>query len=240
MSTKGSIVKKALTQLRISGLTVQPSPEFTESGLDILEDMMSQLEGANLCFNFNYEELPNSDTQTGVLKKFDWMMVTNLAYRLIAPFNKKVPPSLVMAATGSLAAATSNLATDEIKNVEYPGRMPIGQGNTLRYTQRRNYYIEVVEAPKNCSTHNMIVGETNDFFESFKAYLISETITSYDLVVTEGLTIVSDSNATPDILFRIQADRETLNGQLKITITTSSGRVEVRIVYFTVLNDGEA
>ena len=110
MATKIEIVNGAYSEIRISGLTIQPTPRNAELGLAKLEDMMAEYQGVNICVGYNFEELPDANTETMVDKKFNKMMKTNLAIELIAAFNKVVPMSLTKLASSSLSLGSSMVA----------------------------------------------------------------------------------------------------------------------------------
>ncbi len=104
MSKKIDILKGAYSQIRISGLTVQPSPEDAEVALSRLEDMMQELElTRNMCLGYRFEAVPDLDTETGVSPGLDHFMKTNLGVRLVPDFNKQIPPTLVFQASQSMS-----------------------------------------------------------------------------------------------------------------------------------------
>lgn len=239
MPTKQKRINSAYSQMRISGLTVNPGKEDNELALDRLEVMMSELEESrNICMKYNFEEVPDPNSPTKVKKSYWYMIATNLALRLIPDFNKVVPGTLISLAASSLATASSQSAAQNIRQVANPDRMPIGAGTTLRYNKYQRFNREQRIPPPDCETNVIIIDDVDDYRESYIAYLGGETIASFTIDADRGLTLVSSSNDTPIINYRIKAVDNTVTSgtwqQVKIIVTTSSGRVDTRLINFEV------
>lgn len=241
MSTKIARINGAYSQMRISGLTVDPTAEDIVIALDRLENMMSELEKSrNICLEYNFEEelLVDPNSPTNVDRSYWHMMDTNLAVRLIPDFNKAVPPTLFAQASQSVSSASSQVAAQNMRQVAPPDRMPIGSGSTLRYNKYQRFNRETEVPPNDCSTNRMIMDDIDDFEESFESYLDGvETISSFTITVDSGITLVSSANNDPIISYRIKAVENQTSGiwqQARIVITTSTGRVETRFVNFDI------
>lgn len=237
MTTKIDRINSAYSQIRISGLTVNPSPEDVTVALSRLETMIAELErGRNICMGYNFELEPDPNSVTNVPIEYWHAIDTNLAIRLIPDFNKDVPQVLIAQASQSLATASSMSAADNIRQIRPSDRMPLGSGTTQRYNRYQRFNRTQSLPPADCETNAIVLDGINDYQESFRAYLdASETIASYEIVVDPGLILESDSNNDPLISYRIKASESATNGtwqQVKITITTSSGRVEQRFINF--------
>lgn len=237
MTKKTDVISGAYSQMRISGLTVEPTPEDLTLALSRLENMMSELEyGRNICTDYNFEATPNPDSDTNVPQFYWHMMETNLAIRLIPDFNKVVPQTLITQANAALSTASSISASQNVQEVIYPRRMPRGSGNTLRFNRWRRYQRQQKPAPNSCATNKMLLGEINAYQETFRAYLNDgESISSYTITVDPGLRLVSSANNDPIIDYTVEAVSNSAQGtwqQVKIEITTSAGRKEVRLVNF--------
>ena len=237
--TKVDIINGAYSQMRISGLTVQPTPEDLTLALDRLEDMAEEFEARNICVNYNFEDTPDTASLTNIKRKHKTSFESCLAIRLV-DFGKPIPDSLMRLATSGFSFLSSNTA--QVRETQYPSRQPRGSGNSLRYNRWNRYYKEDAEAPLGSTTHTMYVNDVDDFVEHFDAYLNDgETISSYTIEADDGLTINSDSNATPDINFQILASGNAGTSsdgflQVKIVVTTSDSRVENRFINFTLLD----
>ncbi len=241
MTTKIERINGAYSQMRISGLTVSPSPEDLQLALNRLENMMHELEmGRNIFMSYNFEDEPDPNSVTNVDPVYWQMMDTNLAGRLIPDFNKTVPQALISLANSSLTTASSFSAAQNARQIAPPDRMPIGSGTDLRYNKYQRFNRATQLPPNKVATNVMTINDIDDFFEDFTSYLGSETIASFVITVDKGLTLVSSSNNDPRIDYRIQADDNATDGtwqQTRIIITTSSGRVETRKVNFELLTD---
>ena len=92
--------------------------------------------------------------------------------------------------------------------------------------------------PNASSTNRLLKDEINDYQESFVAYLESgETIDSFTIVADPGLQLISSANNDPIIDYRVKGRDNSTQGiwqQVKITVTTSLGRVEIRLINFEV------
>ena len=236
MALKSEIINDAFSQLRISGLTVIASPKNNETALARLEDMAEELEGRNICMSYNFEEEPDPNSQMGTAKKFNYMFKTNLALRLAADFGKMVPPSLATMASQSISSVSSMVAAENIRQVQPSRRSPLGSGNHRNTRYRRYQYTDPLP-PNQCATNKLLVGNTQDYVETFDVYLGNETIDSYEITADAGLSIVSDSNTDTAISYRINAVENATQGiwqQVKITIMTDTARIETRLINFEV------
>lgn len=235
---KADIIKRAYSELRISGLTVDPTPEDLELSLCKLEDMMAEYESRNMSVGYVFEDEPDPNSVLGVERAFWQALSTNLAVRLIPNFNKQVPDTLLAQASQSLSNMAGRCAANKIRQVLPPARQPIGSGNQI-YGRWNRYYNSVGVLPSNAPGVQAIMqGETNDFRESFEAYLrTGEVIQSFTVVADVGLTVVSSTNNDPVIDYRLSAPVDRTSNilqQVKVTITTDLGRVDIRVIDFQV------
>jgi hypothetical protein len=234
MTLKVDFINGAYSLMRISGITVDPTADDNELALERLEDMAAEFQGRNICTGYNFEDTPDPNSVHNVERKYWYAYKSNLAARLLADFGKQATPELIAGQQSSFSFLSASTA--QVRQTQYPYRQPVGSGNR-RYRFRR-YYQPIAEAPISCATNKMIVGDIDDFVEHFDAYLnAGEDISSYTIEADTGLTIVSDSNATPDINYQISAvgtSSEELDSvfQVKIVVTTSDSRVETRLINF--------
>lgn len=238
--SKIEIVADAYSQLRISGLTVDPEPEEAQLALYRLENMMADYaEGRNVCLGYNFEAVPNGATPTGVKRSHKHMMATNLAIRLIADFNKAVPPALLSQASAAFSVTSGIVARENLREVKYPRRMPRGEANSLRFNRWQRWYREEQLPPNECATKNLVKGEINDYQESFQAYLGSEDIQTVTTQLSPGISLESISNNTKVVSYRIRAVDGATTGsyqQMSMTITSSTGRIENRLINFLIVD----
>lgn len=239
--TKIDDIQGAYSQMRISGLTVNPTPEDVTVALSRLENMAAELEARNICIGYNFQEVPDPSDLTNVDQHYWHMMETNLAMRLLADFGKQVPPSLMTQANQSMSTASSISAAASVREVEYPRRMARGSGNDLRFNRWQRFQRPDKLPPNECATNVILIGDINDYSESFEAYLGSaENISSFEIAADVGLNLISSSNNDPLISYRVEAIENVSDGrwqQVKIVITTDLGRKETRLINFEVLSN---
>lgn len=231
-------ITAAYSKLRISGLTVIPNPSDLELALSELENMMAELASRGIEVGYNFEEQPDPNSDLNVSIEFWNMIATNLATRLIPDFNKEASPVLFSQASQSLSQASGICARNRIRQVQYPARQPVGSGNRV-FARWQRFYADLKDLPPNKpSTLFIMQGETNDFEESFAAYLrTDEYIDTFGVTSDTGLVVVISSKLDGIINYRLSAPIALDAGiwqQVKIRVTTTEGRVEIRIIDFQV------
>ena len=240
MGTKNDTILQAYQEIRISGLTVIPSPSDDVLALTRLEDMMAQLfEQWNFDVDYNFEESPDLNSQTNVPRSYSAMMAYNLGIRLIPAFNKVVPDTLLKLASGSLSGAMDAVKVRQIREVQPSRRMPLGSGNSVRNVYFNRFSMPEPLPPISAANNQILVGETLDYFEDYSAWLGANTIASYTITVDPRLTLDASANATPRITYTITASPNVGAASgvwqfVKITVTDSAGRVLIRLVNFEV------
>lgn len=228
---KVNVISDAYSKLRISGLTVLPTPEDLELALSRLESMMAELDVRGISLNYNFEDDPDPNSLTNIPKfSFDGIS-SQLALRLVPDFNKVVPMQLMAMASASMSAISGKVAKDRLRQVQYPTRMPIGSGNRFWPRWSRFYYPTPIPPVESIQ---MLIGETNSYVYSFQQYLNEgETIDAFTAVPTDGITLNSSAIVGDTISYSITAVTGVWQ-TLTITITTSDNRVEIRVVNIQV------
>lgn len=231
-------ITAAYSKLRISGLTVLPNPSDLELALNELENMMAELASRGIEVGYNFEEQPDPNSDLNVPIEFWNMIATNLATRLVPDFNKEASPVLFMQASQSLSQASGICARNRIQQVQYPARQPVGSGNRIFARWQRFYSLQPGLPPNEPATKYIMQGETNDFYESFAAYLrTDEFIDTFEVTCDTGLTVVSSSVLDGVITYRLNAPVDLDAGnwqQVKVKVTTTIGRIDIRIINFNV------
>lgn len=235
---KGDVINDAYSELRISGLTVDPTPADLELALSTYENMMAYFKARSICAGYSFEDEPDPNTPHNVDRAFWTPMASNLAIRLVPNFNKEEHRRLTMMADSGLSTMSGVSAKNLARQVVYPDRQPRGSGNTLRTNRWARWYRDVVQAPSTCATIRMIIGDIDNFVEHFDSYLKDgEAVASYTIEGTNGLDVTADSLTSPDISYTVEAlgaENSTTNSlqQVKIVATTDAGRVETRLIDF--------
>ena len=240
MTTKADLINGAYSLMRISGITVDPSGADLTLALTRLESMAAEFEGRNIITDYNFEQNPLIGSVHNLERKFWFAYEANLAIRLHPDFGKTASPILVTQQQAAYSFLVANTAP--YREVSYPSRMPIGISSSRRSLRWSRFYIPEAKAPLSAETIIMYIDDIKAFSESFVAYLdAGEVISSYTIEADDGLTINADANATPFITYTIQADGLTSGSsialrQIKIVVTTSAGRIETRIINFSLLD----
>lgn len=235
MTLKSDLINGAYSQLRISGLTVNPTPEDNELALSRLENMAEEFFGRSIDINYFFEGTPSSASPHNVERKYWDAIEANLAVKLCPDFGKT--PNIILLAKQQAGFSFLSSATAIIREIPYPERQPKGRGNTFKH-----FYGSATQTPLEPESITMAIDDVDDFVESFSAYLVDgETIASYTIEADTGLTIVSSSNATPDINYRINAvgnDADSSNSflQVRIVVTTSDSRIKTRLINFGLVD----
>jgi hypothetical protein len=239
MTTKADIINGAYSLMRISGITVNPSGNDLSLALERLEDMAAEFEGRNIFTDYNFELTPQTTSLHNLQRKFWFAYKANLAVRLLPDFGKQPNPVLLTQQQSSFSFLSGNTAP--FRESTPSPRMPIGSGNAIRRYRWNRYYRPEAEAPLSAETNIMYIDDIREFTESFSAYLdAGETISSYTITADTGLTITTSADATPLITYTIQAvgvsDGSSIGLlQVKIVVTTSTGRITTRIINFSLL-----
>lgn len=236
---KVDFINGAYSQMRISGLTVNPDTFDLSTGLGRLENMMRLFCSRNLCTDYNFTENPDLNDYTNVDSVFNLMIESNLATKLCPDFGKEIPVSLKLLADSTLSAGSGVSALAILQPVPYPQRMPRGSGTTQKFSTWINYQRTQAPPPESCSTHDIYIDDINDYTENWTEYLDSgETISSFTIVADQGLLLVSSSLTSPVVYFRAKGISQQMSGnwqQVKIKVTTSAGRINTRLVNFNVI-----
>lgn len=246
IATKDDLLIGAFDELRISGLTVDPTPNEKEKALIKMEEMAAEYEGRNICINYLFEDAPDPATSSGISQQFNQMMKTNLAVRLIPSFgkNSQASPALIdlkKQANAALSNASARTAT--VNESNYPDRQPVGSGNNFRWGQKwRRFYKEAPNAPISCDTEQMQLNTTDRFIRSWENFLgEGETITSFEIKASNGLEILTSQiqNDSTEVYYRVKAN---LCGSQTVTISivtsvTTPYNADVATINFNVIDN---
>ena len=237
---KSDIINYAYSELRISGLTINPGPEDTALALRKLELLAHEYIARNIDIGYFFENVPDTGSPSGILPQYANSFAVCLAERLVTDFGKGMTPDPIL--MRAYSAATSFLAsnTAHINPATPSSRMPRGSGNTRRFPISSNFNRPVELAPNNATTINMWINEINDYEENFQSSLRDvDDIDSYTIEADSGLTIISDSLNSPIISYRVKATgTDTASSafqRVKIIATTNTDKVVIRYINFNIL-----
>jgi len=241
---KIDLIQKTFAKLRISGITVTPSVADNVKALDILELMASDLqdyEGINI--NYNFQDVPDLNSFSNIPRFAQSCFITYLAVLLIPEYNKKVPAELHSLAAQHLERLVTRFALDNLRDVPYPSRMPVGRSNELFFGNgiNQDFFVESAFPPNDGKIEQLIIGDTNDYTEHYDSYLKEEElIVSFVITADPGLSVLSSELVGADINYRIKAlnfsTAESFQ-QLKIIVVTDSGRQITRLIDFKLISN---
>lgn len=233
MKTKIELIDRAYSKLRISGLTVNPNPNEVVLALDELECMMAEWDLKNICLNFQFEDDPSPNAESGLSRGYENAVQTNLAVRLSPDYGKAISVELKQQASQSYSVVSS--ATAKIKAAPYPNRQPVGESNTLRFNRWRRYYDINPEAPNECQTEIMSNGDVVDGKVDYSDYLTDgDTIASMNISSTSGLDIQYSEFDDESVGYRVQATKDGTQS-ITVNITTSNGLSTKTCIWYSVV-----
>lgn len=220
MATKIKLIDRAYSKLVISGITVDPTADDVVLAVEELECMAQEWQGRNICLSFNFEDCPKCSSESGVPKRYENAVITNLALRLAPDFGKAVDDQLYRQARQSLDYVSGASMREILTPPPYPRRQPIGEANTLKWNRWRRYYDVVKGAPENCATQIMVVGDRADFTLNFSEVIQTDAkIFNYTLDYSDGLRLLEESSDEKSVSFSVEAVRD---GTQKVTVTVQS------------------
>lgn len=225
-------ISKAYKRLRISGLTIDPSPNDVRDALETLEDMMYTLASRNICSSYIFEDEPDPNTDSGIDPSFNEATADNLAIRMADNFGKNIPQTLTKLARGGLSNWSARTA--RVRQITPPRRQPKGSGNTFRFINWLRFYRLEDGSPISCDTLELKRDEIDTFTVDFSNYLLENaTIVSAVLEPTKGIEILSES--FDDTAVTMECEGVGCGTQsVLITVTTSTGRVNPETVFFNI------
>jgi hypothetical protein len=63
---KSDLINGAYSKLRISGLTVDPTPENNDLAIGVLESMVHEYKVRGACMSYNFEDEPDTSSKSGL------------------------------------------------------------------------------------------------------------------------------------------------------------------------------
>lgn len=240
---KVDIINEAFRMLRISGLTIRPSPEDLQSAILRLETMAAELErNRNIRLNYNFEKVPDPNSNSNIDLSNFHAMASNLAVRLVADYNKEIPPQLQAQANQALSTLSAWSAQLQAQETQYPTRQPRGSGNTQRYDRWARFYSGVDQSPQKTATNVIVLGDIDEYNESWQEYVRDvEDISTFTITADSGLRILSSSLDGQIVTYEVEAEgvNEVSNPQIanvKIQVETTEGRKNTRVIPFEIQN----
>lgn len=232
MKSKIELIDRAYSKLRISGITVNPTPGDVNIALDEMECMLAEWDLVNVCLGYQFEDEPDPNTESGLVRGYENAVQVNLAIRLAPEFGK---PSGELVSHASQSYSKISSAVAKVKEVPYPQRQPVGEANTLRFNRWRRFYSIDNTSPNDCETEIMAKGDIVDGQVNYLDYLVDgDTIESYVMVPSGGLTIDYSEANDDTITFRVTGDAVGTQ-KIKVTIKTVNGLEKNTCLWYSVV-----
>ena len=235
---KLDLINSALSKISISGITAPAEPTDYDLALSRLECVMYELEGAkNICCNYNFTEEPDPEDLHGMSFALFEPISNLLAIRTLQDY--EIPPTASLLSSVNASISSLSAYTFRLRETQYPRRQPRGAGNTLRYNRWQRFYRKPEQVRNICSTITLDSGEINRYSESWLDYLHpGETITTVEVSTTGGVRFFDGKNSGQTITYSLEGINPSIdNGveQVRIRITTSTGRKDDRLIDVQVL-----
>jgi len=236
MITKNQIAIDALSELRISGITVQATPTEISDVVSRLDIMMLDWENEAILLGYKQpveygQSNPLDDS--GLSRHSIFAVTANLAKILCARYGK-------MCHVQTLTDAKNG--KDALYNIELPQRepnpyQPLGSGEFNGYHNDSycNFQQEEEQAPTSYKTLQIKSGQTNEYSIDFNLGIPDgDTIGSFTVENGEGVEVLESSESDGFITLKCKGSVVGLS-KVKITITyDDSGLVNPYTINFNV------
>ena len=231
--TKGQIVSRAFSWLRISGLTSSATTEEIADALEILEGMCYEFDSRNICTNYNYEDIPDANTASGIDNAFFLAAAYSLGVRVASDKGKQLTLDQMRIASASVSNWAAR--TSKVNPIQAPRRMPRGSGNNFRQPNIGRFSSPSPNAPISCDTININRGAIQSFTYSIVDYIGDDkTLASYSYEATNGLTISSESMVASVWSYTVACAVNAVNLQeIQLTVNTTDGSKQIFTINFS-------
>ena len=189
--TKGDLVNGTYSLMRISGLTVDATPEDTSLALQVADDYAEELNGSGLDVGWQYpatygasEPSDNSGVTTQIAGPFKKLLMREL----VLAFGRETTQTLEMIANKGMRALENIVVSVPVAH--NPPTLPFGSGNEWDYNDRKFYS----EPPINNGAYYGFKGDIYNYTEDFSQWLVDEELVTVTWEVgSTGITIASET-----------------------------------------------
>jgi hypothetical protein len=189
--SKASLVNGTYALMRISGLTVNPTPEDVTIGLQVADDYSQELLADGLDIGWQYPTeygVSDPDDNSGLTPQMAGPFKKLLYVQLCSYFGKEVPQTV--AVTSMAALRTLEQLLVNVPDAQNPPTLPFGSGNENDYRDRSFYN----EPPVNNNANYVFKGDIDEYSHDFSNWLVDETLVSVVWANPDsGITISSDT-----------------------------------------------
>ncbi len=189
--SKGDLVNGAMSVIRISGLTVKPSPDVLHSGAVEADDLAMELKGSGIDLGWNAPtEYGGSDPSdnSGLTPEMAGPFKSVLAVRLLDFFGKVPTPTLISRESKGIRALEQMAV--EVNSSCFPSTLPIGSGNNY-YGYDNDYYDEKAQED---GLIDVFKGDVLTVTEDFGAWLGESDLDTVDWESNSSDTVISNKS----------------------------------------------
>lgn len=226
MNTKIQLINAAFRELRVSGLTAGPSPEYVEIGLEALEDLMRS---QRLPIPYIFEDVPDPNTESGIPEEFNKAIQLKLADEAKWTYAKDIDRPKLAAAWSLML---NRLAT--IPELTPPRGMPMGRGNNrFVYYGDRFPGVEAVNPAAKTIGLNDLVFVEEDFSDYMQAgEALSTVVKTVDAQLSAGAQTITGNTVS----FSVTSLGVEGRYKIKLVATGDAGTIRNRYLYFNVVD----
>ena len=134
MATATEIITRSLTRLGIRSAETSLQPDELQDGLDLLNDMLSNWEGAG--YNLGFSPIAGLTDEVRVPRGANAAIIDSLAIMMAPEYSRPISPAL--AASAKLSFDNMLVANVFIGDVDMPSTLPKGSGNQCDYDDSFN------------------------------------------------------------------------------------------------------
>jgi len=131
---KQALVNRALKRIGVNTRFSEADGQESQDALETLEDLMAGNSGLGIRIGWNSEDEPNGETEAGIPEWSHRGVIALLGVELCAYFEKDPTMALVKAARQGMNTIVARTA--QALPVQYPRRMPRGQGNQINHNSK--------------------------------------------------------------------------------------------------------
>lgn len=231
MKTKIELINAAFSELRISGITSGPTPDDIELALEALEDMMRPLCDKYPTLGYNFEEIPDPNTLSGLQVIFNNAIQLKLGDTIGFRYGKSVDQKRL---SGALAHMSGKLA--KTPAYQQSSRMPAGRGNS-----EWNTFSDFMPPYEVAAPSSEIMGLTDSRFVSVDlgdVFAPGEVLASAVVTCDPQLAISGTATSGNTVAFTVTAQGTAgVNFRIMIAITGDVTTVSDRVLYVTVADE---
>jgi len=233
MKTKAEIINDTYSMLLMTGVTVNATPADMALALDRLENIMYELQAQGSNTGYNFEQVPDINSLSGLAMWMNQGVSCLLAARVAPDFGVTMTPELDRVISIASSKLSARLA--QVNRTQYASRMPIGSGQRRAFPQQRFYGLSGVY-PQTPDTLQAVMHEIKQYAVDFGEgqLKVGETVSSFTTEVTSGLLLTDSSNTDNLIVFTLTFNKGGAQRVL-IKVIGDAGTTSIRSLLFNVV-----